>query len=97
MTRSHQPAVGIVPPGMHRINAKGSGRSTKRNEMRKERRLIKSKEKKMTISDVLEQTPLEGTNDGVSDTVASRIIPTANANILSFRPRNVKGRPKKRI
>jgi RNA recognition motif-containing protein len=97
VTRSHQPAVGIVPPGMHRINAKGSGRSTKRNEMRKERRLIKSKEKKMTISDVVEQTPLEGTNDGVSDTVASRIIPTANANILSFRPRNVKGRPKKRI
>jgi hypothetical protein len=33
--RSHLPAVGLVPPGMHRINPKGHGKSTKRNQKRK--------------------------------------------------------------
>mmetsp|Transcript_5733 Transcript_5733/g.8607 ORF Transcript_5733/g.8607 Transcript_5733/m.8607 type:complete len:1054 (+) Transcript_5733:225-3386(+) len=38
IARSHQPAVGVVPPGMHRVQPKGDGKSTKRNQKRKERR-----------------------------------------------------------
>ena len=36
--RSHMPAVGLVPPGMHRVNPKGAGKSSKRNQRRKEQR-----------------------------------------------------------
>eukprot|EP00977_Amphora_coffeiformis_P003687 scaffold710_cov171-Amphora_coffeaeformis.AAC.56 len=35
--RSNTPAVSLVPPGMHRVNPKGEGRSSKRNEKRKEK------------------------------------------------------------
>ena len=34
--RSHMPAVSKVPPGMHRTNPKGEGRSSKRNQKRRE-------------------------------------------------------------
>ncbi len=40
IARSHQPAVSVVPPGMHRVQSKGDGKSTKRNQKRKERRQI---------------------------------------------------------
>jgi hypothetical protein len=30
--RSHLPAIGIVPSGMHRVNPKGEGKSTNRNQ-----------------------------------------------------------------
>jgi hypothetical protein len=33
--RSHLPAVSLVPPGMHRVNPKGHGKSTKRNQKKK--------------------------------------------------------------
>lgn len=39
VTRSNQPAVAIVPPGMHRVNPKGQGKNTVRNLKRKERRM----------------------------------------------------------
>ena len=38
VARSHQPAVGVCPPGMHRLNPKGQGKHTKHNVKRKERR-----------------------------------------------------------
>jgi hypothetical protein len=34
--RSHLPAAGLVPPGMHRANPKGEGKCMKRNWKRKE-------------------------------------------------------------
>mmetsp|Transcript_16409 Transcript_16409/g.31089 ORF Transcript_16409/g.31089 Transcript_16409/m.31089 type:complete len:903 (-) Transcript_16409:1558-4266(-) len=39
VTRSNQPAVAIVPPGMHRVKSKGEGKNSMRNIKRKERRL----------------------------------------------------------
>ena len=38
VARSHQPAVGVVPPGMQRKNPKGQGKHTKLNLKRRERR-----------------------------------------------------------
>mmetsp|Transcript_7847 Transcript_7847/g.19223 ORF Transcript_7847/g.19223 Transcript_7847/m.19223 type:complete len:686 (-) Transcript_7847:84-2141(-) len=35
--RSHLPAIGLVPSGMHRINPKGEGKSTKRNQRNRKR------------------------------------------------------------
>ncbi|CAJ1951481.1 unnamed protein product [Cylindrotheca closterium] len=37
--RSHVAAVSLVPPGMHRVNPKGKGKTTKQNEKRSEQRL----------------------------------------------------------
>ena len=34
--RSHQPAATLVPPGMHRVNPKGDGKHSKRNEKKRE-------------------------------------------------------------
>lgn len=101
VARSHQPAVGVVPPGMHRINSKGLGKSTKRNEKRKERRMGKGKEMEKS-EDARPTTSLEGKNNDESKIDApTKTMPTSSsttsANILSFRPRNVKARPKKRI
>jgi hypothetical protein len=39
--RSYMPAAPLVPPGMHRVAAKGEGKTSKRNEKRKERIAIK--------------------------------------------------------
>jgi hypothetical protein len=36
--RSHVPASSIVPPGMHRVNPMGEGKSSKRNQKRREQR-----------------------------------------------------------
>jgi len=33
--RSHMPAVGLVPSGMHRVNPKGEGKMSKRNNVKK--------------------------------------------------------------
>ena len=33
--RSHLPAIGLVPAGLHRVNPKGEGKSTKRNLLHK--------------------------------------------------------------
>ena len=40
--RSNTPAVSLVPPGMHRVNPKGEGRSSKRNEKRKEKNTVEN-------------------------------------------------------
>jgi hypothetical protein len=39
MERSHVAAAGLVPAGMHRVNPKGDGKITKRNQKKKEHRL----------------------------------------------------------
>lgn len=38
--RSHMPAVPLVPPGMHKVSARGDGKVSKRNEKRKQRIVI---------------------------------------------------------
>jgi hypothetical protein len=35
--RSHLPAVSLVPPGMHRVDPQGYGKSTKQNQQRRRR------------------------------------------------------------
>lgn len=51
VTRSNQPAVSIVPPGMHRVNPKGHGKNSARNLKRKERRM-RSASKATALKDV---------------------------------------------
>ena len=54
--RSHQPAVAIVPPGMHRIQPKGQGKSTKRNAKRKDRRMKQEEKSNSPVAAVANES-----------------------------------------
>ncbi|KAL3911913.1 MAG: hypothetical protein SGILL_007094 [Bacillariaceae sp.] len=81
--RSHLPAVGLVPPGMHRVNPKGKGKSTKHNQKRKESH----------------ETKVETVKIDTADSKAPASTATSTASTLSFRPRVVstKGQPKPKL
>jgi len=73
--RSHQPAVGLVPPGMHRTNPRGEGKHSKLNEKRKERRLVSDVQQlEATVKDQVEARPANEKSE---------------RGILAFRPRGV--------
>lgn len=101
VTRSHQPAVGVVPPGMQRINEKGNGKHTKRNVKRKERRGAANKDGDGN-SETLKAENGEGEGSANAKDVAERgkeVKKPSSSNILAFRPRNVgkKGLRKKKV
>mmetsp|Transcript_18405 Transcript_18405/g.36922 ORF Transcript_18405/g.36922 Transcript_18405/m.36922 type:complete len:1032 (-) Transcript_18405:76-3171(-) len=87
--RSHLPAVGIVPQGMHRVKPKGEGKSSKRNEMKKGPKLqVDTSEERMDC-------------DNGGDLKSSKISGASNVetpssislSVLSFKPRNMKRKP----
>eukprot|EP00554_Chaetoceros_debilis_P012371 CAMPEP_0194118592 /NCGR_PEP_ID=MMETSP0150-20130528/36205_1 /TAXON_ID=122233 /ORGANISM="Chaetoceros debilis, Strain MM31A-1" /LENGTH=923 /DNA_ID=CAMNT_0038810029 /DNA_START=54 /DNA_END=2822 /DNA_ORIENTATION=+ len=82
ISRSHQPAVAVVPPGCHRIKAKGEGKSTKRNLKRKTRRENKNEEE---VNKEL-KTSGGGRADEINKEIAT---PLTTKSVLAFRPRNV--------
>jgi RNA recognition motif-containing protein len=84
--RSHVAAAGLVPPGMHRVNPKGDGKSTKRNQKKKEQRMP---------NDVTNEDGAPKNNEGLvvaregggkQETTQAK---TSSVGILSFRPRGV--------
>jgi hypothetical protein len=88
--RSHVPAVGLVPPGMHRVKPKGEGKSSKRNQKKREGKLSKDE----THEDVTMK------DENAKDDESKREVPgkaaaTDSASILSFRPRGVARRKPK--
>ena len=93
VTRSHQPAVSIVPPGMHRIQPKGQGKNTKRNQKRKFRREETSKEENegKTISNA-ESEEVKST---IKEESKIPVIKSSNS-ILNFRPRGVAQKKKRK-
>jgi RNA recognition motif-containing protein len=94
--RSHLSAVSLVPPGMHRVNPKGQGKSTKRNQKRNEQHQQPQDEKS-------ERTGEDGkpsaatTNQEDKDTKDDESkkgdgpggSKAAAASVLAFRPRGV--------
>ena len=93
--RSHVPAVGLVPPGMHRVNPKGEGKSSKRNLKRKERKFAASSAEQGDQSEITKKptVPVEG---GQSEGKVNQ--QSLSAGILAFRPRGVgKGRPQRKV
>ena len=93
--RSHMPAVGVVPPGMHRVNPKGGGKMSKRNKLKK-------KEAKAAPAD--EKSGMEVEEGGENATTARGHRNRNDGNLaspssislgaLSFRPRGVRQKPK---
>lgn len=96
---SHLPAVGIVPQGMHRVNPKGDGKVSKRNQLKK-------KTKPEGAMDVDDDLNHGGEVKGESDTIDGTATKPKNKyrtssspgsiklDSLSFKPRAVKPKPK---
>ncbi|KAL7482596.1 hypothetical protein ACHAW6_008271 [Cyclotella cf. meneghiniana] len=108
--RSHMPAVGIVPQGMHRVSPKGEGKVSKRNQLKK-----KSKGEgdgdvsmecdntdngtAMTVGAKGDKSLLEGESDGgrtkINSTSGTSSSPgSLKLDALSFKPRVIKQKPK---
>jgi RNA recognition motif-containing protein len=84
--RSHLPAVGLVPPGMHRVNPKGEGKSTKHNEVRKQhQQALKPKPEVGTATS--EDTPKTNKDEKTAES-------TGATSVLAFRPRKVQRKVK---
>jgi hypothetical protein len=98
--RSHVAAVSLVPPGMHRVNPKGLGKSTKKNMMRKRQQNDHPENEddgkagdNGNSDEVLhggeKSDPAEENAEKATATKTSRL------NILAFRPRGVSSIAKK--
>jgi len=91
--RSHMPATGIVPPGMHRVKPKGEGTSTKQNEKRKENRLHGESTMERVTS--IECTTVGGEKDDEDKSTVVDVKATQqnmakpSGGILAFKPRGV--------
>ena len=89
--RSHIPAVGLVPPGMHRVKPKGEGKSSKRNQKKRERKMSKDE----THEDDASMKDANAKDDEPKPEVPAKAAATDSASILSFRPRGVARRKPK--
>mmetsp|Transcript_35506 Transcript_35506/g.81214 ORF Transcript_35506/g.81214 Transcript_35506/m.81214 type:complete len:1011 (+) Transcript_35506:235-3267(+) len=82
--RSHMPAIGVVPPGAHRINPKGDGKHSKRNQAKKA-----SKMKVDTNFGVGGDVEMKGPSGRKSRTDESSPS-SLTFSALSFKPRAMK-------
>jgi RNA recognition motif-containing protein len=91
--RSHVPASSIVPPGMHRVNPMGEGKSSKRNQKRREQKSgVAEVDKNKTAN--LDQPPSsEKKEEPKEEKKAPAKAQSIEFNPLAFRPRSV-GRSK---
>ena len=88
--RSHLPAAGLVPSGMHRVNPKGEGKVSKRNKQKKE-----SKMKVDTTNDGMDVDE-QGGKGGQDRKNATAVTSPSNLQlgVLSFQPRAMRQKPK---
>jgi RNA recognition motif-containing protein len=92
VSRSHQPAVSIVPSGMHRVKPKGEGKNTKRNIRQKEKRM-ETETKVETDTDKLQQGSAKVNVAADKPAVVEK---KESSNILAFKPRNVGQKQRKK-
>jgi len=91
--RSHLPAVGLVPAGMHRVNPKGDGKSTKKNKFKKEAKMkIDTKMKVDTNKD--QHMKSSGGNGKKKSRMADESPSAISLSVLSFKPRGMRQKPK---
>eukprot|EP00571_Detonula_confervacea_P015401 CAMPEP_0172304904 /NCGR_PEP_ID=MMETSP1058-20130122/6265_1 /TAXON_ID=83371 /ORGANISM="Detonula confervacea, Strain CCMP 353" /LENGTH=1110 /DNA_ID=CAMNT_0013016311 /DNA_START=11 /DNA_END=3343 /DNA_ORIENTATION=+ len=92
--RSHLPAVGLVPSGMHRVNPKGEGKVTKRNKFKKESKMKVDTNVSMDVVDNGKDKPNKGGNQKKKNNVASASPSSISLSVLSFKPRGMRQKPK---
>lgn len=97
VSRSHQPAVAVVPPGTHWVKPKGEGKNSKRNIKQKERRAelgTKDGEHEKEVSKDIQQNSNKKANDAEENLAV--VEPKEMPSVLSFRPRNVGQKQRKK-
>jgi hypothetical protein len=104
--RSHLPAIGTVPVGMHRVNPKGEGKVSKRNEIKKKHAglAVTKGEPKVEV----ERMDIDQHNKGenkpgraggdhpkeISNSATASSPSSLKFGILSLKPRNIRPKPK---
>jgi RNA recognition motif-containing protein len=108
--RSHMPAVGMVPQGMHRVSPKGEGKVSKRNQVKKKSKGDGDGNVSMECDDTGNGTAMtlgargdkslvEGESDGARTKMKSTSRTSSSPgslklDALSFKPRVIKQKPK---
>eukprot|EP00804_Cyclotella_cryptica_P023471 CCRYP_012127-RA/>CCRYP_012127-RA protein AED:0.25 eAED:0.25 QI:0/0/0/1/1/1/3/0/1040 len=108
--RSHMPAVGIVPQGMHRVSPKGEGKVSKRNQQKKKSKGEGDGDVSMECDDTENGTAMAGGRSGdqsriqsksggaLTDTKSKTRTSSSPGSLkldaLSFKPRVIKQKPK---
>lgn len=97
VSRSHQPAVAVVPPGTHWVKPKGEGKNSKRNIKQKERRAessTKDGDNEKEVSKDFQQNGNKKAND--TEENCTVVEPKELPSVLSFRPRNIGQKQRKK-
>jgi len=97
VSRSHQPAVAVVPPGTHWVKPKGEGKNSKRNIKRKEKRAesgTQDGKNEKEVSKDFQQNSDKKAN-GAEDNFTV-VEPKELPSVLSFRPRNLGQKQRKK-
>ena len=89
--RSHMPAVGLIPPGMHRVSPKGEGKFSKRNQKLKEQGSVAAPAAPGHLS-----PSKEVKSNSKNEDQANSQSRTSGAGVLAFRPRGVRQNQKHR-
>jgi hypothetical protein len=89
VARSHVPASSIVPPGMHRVNPKGEGKSSKRNQKRREQKSGVSEVDKNQTANLDQSTSNQKKEEPKEEKKAPAKAQSIAFNPLAFRPRSV--------
>ncbi|KAL7542970.1 hypothetical protein ACHAXR_012267 [Thalassiosira sp. AJA248-18] len=96
--RSHLPAVGLVPSGMHRVNPKGDGKVSKRNKLKKESKMKVDTNASMDIEEEGKANDKRAKTGGDQNRKKNPVAYTSPSNlslsVLSFKPRGMRQKPK---
>jgi hypothetical protein len=87
--RSHLPAVGLVPQGMHRVNPKGEGKVSKRNQVKK-----KSNDDGMDVEEKGKGEDQYNDKQTIKSTSTTTSPSSLSLSVLSFKPRGMRQKPK---
>jgi RNA recognition motif-containing protein len=90
--RSHLPAVGLVPQGMHRVSPKGEGKVSKRNQVKK-----KLNDDGMEVEEKCkggDQFMESNEKQMVQSTSTTTSPSSLSLSVLSFKPRGMRQKPK---
>jgi RNA recognition motif-containing protein len=87
--RSHVPASSIVPPGMHRVNPMGEGKSSKRNQKRREQKSGVAEADKNKTANSDQAPSSEKKEEPKGEKKAPAKAQSMEFNPLAFRPRSV--------
>ena len=90
--RSYLPAVGVVPAGCHRVNPKGDGKASGKNQFKKKSKMKIDTNESMDIEGAGNQQTQKPTKK--KNHIALESPSAISLGVLSFKPRGMRQKPK---